>query len=829
MTQFSIKKIAGILCTMASLFLVVVGFQNCANDDVGFTFDEASQEAYDLASSRTVFIDPNSTDNRPKIHLTTIVDNSFSTKPIHTNLVAGFSNAIEKVRGFDVDASLYTTSHEKGSDKASSQEEDLVSFKGPGGNEIELPASEKDQIPSTADFVEKTVNRLVPSFFQGRQDISYRFKDGNFDTFKNLYTDGVQNLGTDGSDTEQGLCTLVKKIQQNKNFADPDNLSFHLYLIATNEDDFTSLANCPIETRQETKTTNVEKTESCNAGDPDCEFNYSIDQNPVVTKNASISYQYEQANTRISYQGTKIRERLTYSKVVTDHEIKFQERQAKYKYEVVQTCRKDGVPIACESPDTKYKTLDGSCTVGSQRNCTNGEKEDAAALFGVASSSLYSCKISCNEEWKNHTLAESKIPNKTNSCSQASRPCDNSELSLVAAEVGANTNDIKSCTRTCKQETQNGRKDYYNNILSCSQTSRVCGDDERSIAASRLGVPVSEVTSCNYACSEHNVSSAKTLPSSLTSSTFSCQASDTRNCTNADKDWLMSKNPGFDKDNLKSCQVSCNTSTKTGSVSVATNGLTCPSTNSCNSSQKNIAANDFSGSASDINSCTVSCQENSNVPGRCQLSDIADANACSNSGKIASLCNAKGVSNLNMNSCSRSGGRKTVVTSTRQKGSKETIKINDLEGAENASSLPEMIANHLKAVHGPNGFFTGFFIHPSDDPSCQAPSYLSSGVQYEDLTSILGPNNANSFPVCLSDYSPALDNVLDIAVENVSTTYNVNLGQYEFVAQIEAVQYDGTVETIPKSEYEVFKNSIRFKNKDVFKNVKTLEVIVTKP
>jgi len=150
-------------------------------------------------------------------------------------------------------------------------------------------------------------------------------------------------------------------------------------------------------------------------------------------------------------------------------------------------------------------------------------------------------------------------------------------------------------------------------------------------------------------------------------------------------------------------------------------------------------------------------------------------------------------------------------------------------GANSENELPKAAANKLMEIHGKNGFFTSFFIHPSNDPSCKAPPTLSAGRRYEEMVGVLGSNNSQAFPVCLDDYSPALDKVVQVAIENVLTTFNLDLKEGESVIEVKATFLDDTTEVVPKSEYEVFKNSIFFKNREILKDIKGFEFKVWGP
>ena len=125
--------------------------------------------------------------------------------------------------------------------------------------------------------------------------------------------------------------------------------------------------------------------------------------------------------------------------------------------------------------------------------------------------------------------------------------------------------------------------------------------------------------------------------------------------------------------------------------------------------------------------------------------------------------------------------------------------------------------------------FTSFFIHPTNDPSCVPPANMSEGAKYEELAGHLGSKNANTFPVCSNDYSPALDSIIKVAIESVLTTFNLSVKDTEEVFKVEAIFLDDSKEVIPESEYQVFKKQIIFNNKEILKDIKTLHISVWRP
>ncbi len=814
---------------LSVLLTIPLVFQNCGSPEVAFTQSKTSENPFGSGITRVVSVDPNQPENRPPIHLTTIVDNSFSTSEIHEDLINGFSKAIDQVKGFNVVSSLYTTSNSEGSDKSSTEIKEVITYTDENGNEVVLDPSEKGLLPPNVNYVEKKSYDLADSYFPDRKSLKYSFNKDNFELFKSIYSDSVAQLGVDGADQETGLCTLIKKVEENNKISDPQNKAYHIYVLASNEDDFTTLENCPLESSQETKYIESTQTSNCSPGDANCSFNFQVQQNATQNQLVRLQYAKPVATVKVNYTGQRIIEKYQHTKETAAHSISFEKQQSTYKYSVVKFCPKDNIPVPCATAIERTQVLNGSCNFSGTRSCNSTDLSTAMGLIsGTLASDVHSCSVSCNESWVAQSLPNNQIADRNALCTAASKSCSGAELSVVSSFAGTSLSSIRACDHKCVTGSQTLTKTNTNLASSCSQASRTCTSQEIStISAPHLGVSSNLVTSCNYTCSSTNQNGSPILSSNK----MSCEAGDTRSCTSADRNWLINNvKIGVLDSNINSCSVSCSVSNSNQTLTLTNESVPqCSSNLPCSNNHLQLAANHFGGTINDVKSCQLNCSFTSTPKPACSLTNITNANLCSDTAQLASLCTQAGASDLNVSTCSRSGGTNTIRSYTKQVQPVVEKKISDLKGVNKNKSLPGMIADRLKAVHGLKGFSANAFIYPSNDLTCTPPSYLSTGTKYEELSRELGANLSRTFPVCVSDYSPALDSLIKVAIESVLTTFNLELEETEQVFKITAVFKDGSKEVIPESQYQVFKQTVSFNNRDLLKDVESLEFSVWLP
>ncbi len=794
-------------------------FQNCGQNEVSFDQSASSENPFGFGYVRFLEIDPNLAKNRPPIHLTTIMDNSYSTQQIHTDIVSGFTNAIDQVKGFNVEASLYTTSHSD--DKSSTKAEKFYVYQDDKGNDVKLSPEDKDLIPPNTNYVEKESFRIADSWFEGRKNLKYEFSKDDFQDFKDRYTASVANLGTDGADKEQGLCTLLKKAYESNKYDDPNNSAYHLYVLATNEDDATSFDSCVFETSQETQFVGDSKTESCSPGSADCVFKARVEQEDDIIKQKKLNYTYQDNSVKLDFKGHRIREWVKGTKQIGDNSIRFEKKVASINFKVDKYCYRDNIKEPCGNATVKPVQVAGSCSNGSSyTSCDSNELLEAAKAFGISPSEVHSCQVKCDSNFVSENLAKSRVPNQDVLCpvdQDSETNCDNEDLQAVLNATSLNSSEIRNCKKTCGTDTESVSRTYWNEKSSCSSSSS-CSEEHKGRMASLLKVDKSQIT-CNYSCKPDEINKEINWSSSKSCSQLpdSCGS----------REWdEIARRFRIESEDIESCQVKCDSRPVNDSLTINLGaGESCTNSSSCSGDMDSVEAD----ARGPVISCSRSCEDKSVSRPSCTVSNLTDVNFCSNNTEIARRCSGIESDKIKYGSCRLLQGTRETGTIKKQTLAKQKSSIGELVGANSENELPRAVANKLMEIHGKNGFFTSFFIHPSNDPTCQAPPSLSAGRRYEELVSVLGSNNSQSFPVCLDDYSPALDKVVQVAIENVLTTFNLDLKEGESVIEVKATFLDDTTEVVPKSEYEVFKNSIFFKNREILKDIKGFEFKVWGP
>ena len=98
---------------IVSIFLLVSTFQNCSEINFENQSGELSRVLMGNAELVKLSFDPDRSENRPKINVTAIVDNSDSMRPIQEKTGNALENVADKLVGFSGKARVYTTTWKK--------------------------------------------------------------------------------------------------------------------------------------------------------------------------------------------------------------------------------------------------------------------------------------------------------------------------------------------------------------------------------------------------------------------------------------------------------------------------------------------------------------------------------------------------------------------------------------------------------------------------------------------------------------------------------------------------------------------------------------------
>ncbi|NQZ02294.1 MAG: hypothetical protein HRT45_16680, partial [Bdellovibrionales bacterium] len=118
-------QVTATLTALSLLAVISFGFQNCS--EVGFESNDELVKAGIDGELRLLKLDPETIEDRPKINLTLITDNSSSMTPIQNQVADALSKVSGKLRGFDGEVQIYTTSQDGGA-KRSAESDSYIEY-----------------------------------------------------------------------------------------------------------------------------------------------------------------------------------------------------------------------------------------------------------------------------------------------------------------------------------------------------------------------------------------------------------------------------------------------------------------------------------------------------------------------------------------------------------------------------------------------------------------------------------------------------------------------------------------------------------------------------
>lgn len=220
-------------------------------------------------------------------------------KPIHNHVAEAFQTVTSRLRGFSGNMSLYTTTQSLTGDKSSVSMSELVRYQN-GTDWVELPLSQIGSLlPSTSYWNVKRYS-ISQSHSAGRLPLSFwsDMTDQQFADFTDSYSSSIAGIGTSGDDQEQGLCSVLRVAEANRN-----SQAYQAFIIAANEDDASELNSCLKEEVQEVRKELADPTSvACQPGDQGCQYSYEMDYLP--NRENHLSYSYRQVTESIKYQST---------------------------------------------------------------------------------------------------------------------------------------------------------------------------------------------------------------------------------------------------------------------------------------------------------------------------------------------------------------------------------------------------------------------------------------------------------------------------------------------------------------------------------------------
>ena len=204
---------------LCSLILGATVFQNCARTN--YAENNPSALAASFGTSRKIIIDPSFNQQKANLKVLFVVDDSYTMSQSQSQLANTLDSLLNPLQGHNVDFKIVSTS-------------------GIPGNEVDYTITSRS---TAADLVEKTVGVNASA----RHAALKLFRTSSAAQFTQVKTDvksAILNVGTGGSDTEEGLCATARQLFDNSDtsFFKPGDKS--AIVILSDENDASTFASC---------------------------------------------------------------------------------------------------------------------------------------------------------------------------------------------------------------------------------------------------------------------------------------------------------------------------------------------------------------------------------------------------------------------------------------------------------------------------------------------------------------------------------------------------------------------------------------------------------
>ncbi len=880
-----LKKQIVILSLISGLIISLAVFQNCS--EVHFEeLDDLASVSLGTSQLVTYKFDPNRSEHRPKINLTTIIDNSQSMQLIQNQMGVAFENVADKLLGFSGQANIFTTAQEALSNKPSVITKTFLNYKDTNGvnQKVEYVSEEQisNLIPVGGHYSISKENLLPNPYHIEDKKLIFNsdMTSADFLGFKNNFNSSVRAIGVTGSNLEQPFCTLLRSLKNNAKSGE-----YQAFIIATNEDDQTAINSCiDSENSYYQKVLNQtiigDQSEevTCESGE-DCNFSYSVNYNPRKKKKLKFVTKtyYEQA--------------------------KFKFKKYDYTYKVKAQWNKF-------NSTAKYRLKRHSKSISFTKTVTQ-------YIDGIPSDSLVPVSMGYTQSSPGFCEDTNLIDDKK------TMDCDTDALTFANASSGGAIVVANTCKTTCSNsQSSEQTESVHHQIGQCSDVSLFAGSQNTCEPfETHLSDSFSDMIpeSCSVSCNEDSDSRWRSLTYN------SCDGvSVGDDCSDSDRNYMDNKESLITQDNVDSVQCSvqsCEPKGNTGNyyLTVAqsiydsndniiyrwpgfeSQGLDSSQPRGCSDQDKQIILDNWNGSKSlsdfatcevlakssgastqthtasidkdmnfhyflpidsqeQVSSAWMACTEQeldriklkdlskykkmeegsckylveSVAPNSCTQAGISGESACQLDSSFTHSCDSA-YNNYELNQSSCSHDSVGVKTEARPDIIKQSIDINTLssEVLSHVQNLGEdpVVSSVQSALNQLNsGYFLASFINIPGDKGCAPGGINPYGVKHKVLIDSLG-TNGQLFSNCLEDYSSALENVLDLIVRDVGRSYIIDYKPEEDkLYSVKFNYYDGSSKEIDSSNYTLSSSSIiTFNSADLFENVKSIELEVIKP
>ncbi|MCB9025050.1 MAG: hypothetical protein H6625_01925 [Bdellovibrionaceae bacterium] len=590
--MFARKRLYIPIMVFAFLVTVITTFQNCS--DVNFETTDELQKAGIDGTLRQISFSPKFNENRPNIDVTTVLDNSNSMTKIQGQVKTAVSSTTSALKGFSGTVNLYSTTQELNHPARNRDTINYYKIQNDKGSLVpSTNFTDTDLIDYKNDF-DNSGNPIFSTYEKWTRFVNFspfrsipfsaQMNDIQFKSFQNDVYNEIAKIDVSGSQTEVTLCSLIRNIDAYK-----DSSDFHTYILATNEDDQSTIDNCLRSEGQRWDRTSTPRTGAsieCDDTDPACTFAYSVSYKDEKWSRLVYKQSYTEkeqfvfnlTNNKLKTNTIQISHKT--ARRLARHYLKQNSWQFKYQRNV-KVGENDGVPIynlqtsevnhngkpaaigACSGASTTYK----ACT-GTDLNYFNANV--APSYLDLVPGS---CEVKCNNgntNWLYDWIDTSNVAVDANnitypaSVTSASLAGYNSGCqSWVSSRrnynaTGVDGSDFLDCQLTYASD---------GNLSNIGFTSTLTNND----TSKSFGVCAASVSSCSAAVKSAQISTAGwgSIDSTLISCNDYCSVNELRTTLNSSTEGVkrLTANQLCDGksigDNDATVELSCNAGEKT--------------------------------------------------------------------------------------------------------------------------------------------------------------------------------------------------------------------------------------------------------------------------
>ncbi|MCB0391482.1 MAG: hypothetical protein KDD58_09330 [Bdellovibrionales bacterium] len=536
------------LFVMSSMAVFAI-FQNCS--DVKFeSTDELAIAGID-GKLRQIAFSPKFNENRPDIDVTTILDNSNSMTNIQQNVKKAVSKTTSSLKGFGGTVSLYSTTEDLNHSARNKDKVNFYKIQDENGNLIPSTSftdadlnTYKNEMDADGNPVFSTYEKWVKYInFSPFRTIPFtgNMNAEQFSAFQTEVFNEIDKFDISGSKIEVGLCSLLRNIDSYK-----DSNDFHTYIIATNEDDATTLDNClKAESDRWDRHANevIGPQQECDDTDEECTFSYSVSYQDEKWSKLTYKQSFtEWEKINFFLNGNQLKTVTTQVKHKTArrfarHKIKQRKWQFQYKRNVLIRYN-DGIPEYEEQTHTANHNgegvKNGICESGSTsfQTCLGDNLNYFNSNVKTADTINNSCQIKCIDQTSGYladwidtsnipvsegnvtfpsSVSNASLSGYTNGCNawvagqrsyNSSGVTDNliTNCELNFSSDG-NTNNIN------KYKSENAPAKVVKSFGVCNATENTCDGGEKASEISRVGWGSinSNLITCSQSCGVSNL------------------------------------------------------------------------------------------------------------------------------------------------------------------------------------------------------------------------------------------------------------------------------------------------------------------------------------